>query len=333
MGRTIDLTLRFVYLAIALLLLAPLAAVLPITGTLVAAGIATIVALVGPRWHDWVGHSPIGRRALGNLARVGDYYRDRPPKPLVYYIAYPLLLPIILWKPEWRREFTVYRRFNVLALVIIVVGGTWDFFRHWQPELGFGPFLGAMIGSFIIQFFAIFALVMPIVTTLVMVRSNKLLLILALVIIVGTGAIGLMAAHRMKDAVQVSTWQRLQLRTRAALTTLEHCVHAGTDPKTCAKSDGALMALAHGLDMANTTLAGDPTAFDIAETRARAELGTYYKADEAAAFHLYYDATSTILYVRHRGSAPIWLGYSRTDKKLLLRSDELAPPARKTLRL
>ncbi|HEY0254989.1 MAG TPA: hypothetical protein VGC41_25860, partial [Kofleriaceae bacterium] len=65
MGRTIDLVLRLLYIVVAPLLLAPLAATLPITGTMIVAGLAMVVALIGPRWHAWVGGVPVIGKGLG----------------------------------------------------------------------------------------------------------------------------------------------------------------------------------------------------------------------------------------------------------------------------
>ena len=338
MGRTIDLVLRLVYVTIAPLMLAPLAAVLPITGTLVGAGIATIVALIGgERWHATVDRIPVLGRVLGGMSKLGEFYREHPPKPLVFYILYPLLLPVILFRKVPRRELTLYRKVNAIALVIIIVGGAWDFFRHWQPEIGFGPFLGAMIVGFIIQFFVMFALAMPIVTTVIMlrIRGATKTLAVVLVIILVTGTFGGLAAHHMKDAVQFSTWERIDFRTKAGMAELRTCVDASPthDPKACAKQNRVLLALTRGIDAADTTLAGDPTAYDIAQDRARTQIGEFYKPDEARAFRLYYDEGVTVVYVRHNARKSIWLGFSRVDRKLLLKATELPPGARKAIGL
>ena len=110
-GRTIDLVLRLIYVTLAPLMLAPLAAVLPITGTLVGVGIATVVALIGgDRWHHAVDRIPVVGRVLGGMSKLGDFYREHPAKPLVFYIVYPLLLPILLFRPVPRRELALYRK-------------------------------------------------------------------------------------------------------------------------------------------------------------------------------------------------------------------------------
>ena len=335
-GRTIDLVLRFIYVMIAPMLLAPLAAVLPITGTLVGASIATVVALIGgDRWHAAVDRIPVLGRVLGGMSKLGDFYREHPPKPLVFYIVYPLFLPVILFRQVPRRELTLYRKVNAIALVVIVIGGAWDFFRHWQPELGFGPFFGSMIGGFVIQFFAMFALVMPIVTTVVMlrIRGATKTLFAVLAIIALSAAIGVVAAHSMKDAVQFSTWQRLRYRTREGIGELQRCIAASPthDMAPCAKQNRVLLALTRGIDAAISTLAGDHNAFDIAQDRAREHIAEFYKPDEAKAFKLYAEDGVVILYVRHRARETIWLGFSPSAHKLLLHAAELPPQAREVL--
>jgi hypothetical protein len=335
-GRTIDLVLRLVYVTIAPLMLAPLAAVLPITGTLVGAGIATIVALIGgDRWHATVDRIPVLGGVLGGMSKLGDFYREHPPKPLVFYILYPVMLPVLLFRTVPRRELALYRKINAIALVIIIAGGAWDFFRHWQPEIGFGPFFGAMIAGFVIQFFVMFALAMPIVTTVIMLRIRGMTKTLAavLVIILATGTIGGLAAHHMKNAIQFSTWERIDYRTKAGLAELRDCIATSPthDLKSCAKQNRVLLALTRGIDAADTTLAGDPGAYDIAQDRARAQIGEFYKPDEAHAFRLYHDEGVTVVYVRHRGRKSIWLGYSHVARKLVLQATELPPGARKAV--
>jgi hypothetical protein len=332
-GRTIDLALRFIYVMLAPIMLAPLAALLPITGTLVGAGIATIVALIGgERWHAAVDRIPVLGRLLGGMAKLGDFYREHPPKPLVFYIVYPLLLPVILFRRVPRRELTLYRKVNAIALIVILVGGAWDFFRHWQPELGFGPFFGSMVAGFIIQFFVMFALVMPIVTTVIMLRISKATttLVALLGVIVLSASIGGIAAHHMKDTVQLSTWERLRYRTREGIGELQRCIAASPthDEISCAKQNRVLLAMTRGIDAAIATLAGDHGAFDIAQDRARKHIAEFYKPDEARAFKLYADEGVVILYVHHRARQTIWLGFSPGTHKLLLHAADLPQAAR-----
>src|SRR5258708_4793740 len=98
-----------------------IAVVMPITGLLISAGIATLVVLIGGEaWHTRVDRVPLVGRVLGGMAKLADFYREHPPKPLVYYIFYPLLLPIVLFRRVPRREFLLYRKLNALAVIIIV---------------------------------------------------------------------------------------------------------------------------------------------------------------------------------------------------------------------
>src|SRR5438552_4091833 len=98
MWRTIDLVLRFAYVAAVPFLLPIINLIMPITGLLIGTGIATAIALVGSEvWRARVERIKYLGRALGGMGRLGEFYARFPPKPLVYYILYPLLLPVILF--------------------------------------------------------------------------------------------------------------------------------------------------------------------------------------------------------------------------------------------
>jgi hypothetical protein len=323
--RAIDLGLRIVYLTIAPALLALFAALMPVTGVLVGAGIATVVTLIGgERWHRAVDRIPIAGRVLGGMARLDEFYREHPPKPLAFYIVYPLLLPVILARKVTRRELVLYRKVNTIALIVIVGGGAWDYYRHWQPEIGFAPFFGLMVVGFVIQFCAMFALSMPIVTTIAMLRLRNATktLIAVLALVASSAAFGAYSAHEMKFATSFSVFERARYRTLAGIAELRACTDVSHDVQACAVNNRTLLALERAIDVADATLKGDPTAHDIAEARAQAQIATYYRADEARAFHVYVAGSDTFVFI-HGGKRTIWLGYRHTTKKLLLHANEL----------
>src|SRR5712691_9835995 len=112
--RKVDLVLRFVYVAFVPFILLNLAAVIPISGLLIGSALVTGVALFGSeRWRASVANAPVGKKFLTNMARVGDYYAEHPPRPLVFYILYPLLLPYVLINKSARTEFLLFRRLNI----------------------------------------------------------------------------------------------------------------------------------------------------------------------------------------------------------------------------
>lgn len=333
--RGIDLGLRLIYLVVAPLLLPTLASVLPITGTLVGAGLATLVALIGgERWHATVDRIPILGRALGGMARLDEFYREHPAKPLIFYIVYPLLLPVILARPILRRELGLYRKINAIALAIVVVTGTIDYLHNWRPELTFGQFVSSMIAGFVGQFFATFALAMPIVTTIVMLRQRgqRKLLRTALGLVVVAGAVGGFVAHKAKHVIQASTWQRIELRSKTGLRELQTCTATTHELATCTRDNHWVVALVSGLDAAAVVLRANPKDLDAATDAARAKLATYFKPDEARAFDLFSEGAVIIEYARNGKRATIWIGFDYAKKQILFgKPDLLSPAARKAL--
>lgn len=335
--RAIDLVLRLLYLVVAPLFLPMLASVLPITGTLVGAGVAAVVALIGgERWHATVDRIPVLGRALGGMAKLGEFYREHPAKPLVFYILYPLLLPVILARPILRRELGLYRKLNAIALVAIVVTGTIDYLHNWRPELTFGQFMSSMIAGFIAQFFALFALAMPIVTTIVTLRlqGRRKLLNTSLVLIAVTGTLGGLLAHHTKYVIQASTWQRIELRTRTGFEAYGECYRRTQDDAGCVRANRELVALLGGLDAAALAWKQHPGDLDAATAAARDKLGTYFKPDEARAFDVFVENNVVIEYARNGKRKTIWIGFDYAAKKLLVRNpDLLSPAARKALHI
>jgi hypothetical protein len=317
--RAVDLVMRFIYVLVAPLMLAPLAAIFPIKATLIGAGLATAIALFGSeRWTQTVGRIPVLGRVLGGMGRLGAFYREHPPKPLVYYILYPLLLPVILFRRVPRREFLLYRKLNAIALVVVIGGGALDYVRNWRPELTFKQFLAGMIATLILQLLATFALVMPIVTTLVMfANEGRRKLLWSLVALAAlTGFAGVKLAHSLHGAMQISTWQRLRARTNEGLALVRACEADGREPKDCLKTDPGLIALARALDKGWEAYVFTQHNADAALGLSRDELAAFYKPDEVDAFENYFGEGVEVLYVHGFGKAqPLWLA---RDKKHLI---------------
>ena len=82
------------------LFLGVLAAIMPMTAIMISAALATVIALIGSeRWAARVGHLRFVGKPLRNLGRLGEFYGVHPPKPLVYYVFYPVLIPYWLIAP------------------------------------------------------------------------------------------------------------------------------------------------------------------------------------------------------------------------------------------
>lgn len=331
MWRAIDLVLRFVFVVAAPIMLVPLAVVFPITGTLVGAGIATLVALIGT---DRIKRIPYVGRVLGGMGKLGDFYREHPPKPLVYYIFYPLLLPVILFMKIPRREFLLYRKLNVIALAVVIISGALDYFRHWRPELTFGQFVAAMIMTLVLQLLATFALVMPIVTTLMHLRTRAYTkTLVALLVLAALSAVGgALSVHKMHGGMQISTWMRIKERTKVGFATMRQCMSVPhSDARACLKQNHALVAIVDALDQVYVALQIHPTDLDGALDRAHDKLEDYYKPDEAKSFKLYAGEGVYILFVEYGSHERIWIG--RDAHKLLWDVAELPPGAHKAMHL
>ena len=309
MWRSVDLVLRFIYVAAAPIMLIPAAAVFPIGGVMIGAAIAMVVAVFGGEgWRERVARIPVIGKALGGMAALGEFYRAHPAKPLPYYIVYPALFPYWLINRTARREFLLYRKLNALAVVLIAGGAVIDYVRNWRPEIGVGYFIGASIGVFVLQLVATFAIAMPIVTTVLALhqRARRKTLIALVGLSIATASFGAFATHRM-HAIGMVAQIRLNARTAVAHARFERCVADTHDRSGCRRYDGSAVALAHALDAANQSLnevAGDGVR---ALDRARETLATYYRADEASAFHLYGQHGVVMLFVRFRRQPPIWL--------------------------
>jgi hypothetical protein len=308
--RTIDLVLRIIYVVIAPLMLVICAAIFPITGLLISAAIATLVAMFGAeRWRARVKDIPLLGRVLGGMSKLGEFYNTHPAKPLVYYIFYPVLLPVILFMRVPRREFLLYRKLGVLALVIIVGTSTWDYVHHWRPELPFTLFLTAVIVGFMFQLLVTFSMIMPLVTTFVILNQRHLRKTTWAVFVVAvlSGSVGALGAHR-SHGMSITTWMRLKTRSDFAAVQLRNCLAEHNDPKTCGTENRGTTAVGRALFAGCDILHRSPADVDNALTVARDALEDFYKPDEAAEFRFYFGEGVCVIYVQFGREPALWLG-------------------------
>jgi hypothetical protein len=312
--RAIDLVLRFVYVAIVPFILINMTAIMPISGILIGAALATAVALFGSaQWRERVSTVPVAGKFLANMARLGEYYEERPPRPLLFYIFYPLVLPYVLANKSARREFLLFRRLNVVTLVILVITNGYEYVAHWYPDLPFGTFAGTVIGVLILQILVAAMFVMPIVTTIILLhqRDNRRTLGALLVCVALFTGLG---TYRMIKREQLSAYAsaRLYARTRT---------HRAESRKALERG---LEAMAAWIVVHRDDDAG-------ARERAVEALESFYAHDEAAAFHLLVDRHVVLLVAQAGFRAAIWLGYSK--KQFVDDPAQLSAPVRKALRL
>src|SRR5262245_5086661 len=131
LGR-IDLALRFVYVAFVPFVPGLAASRVPSGGVVGGTAVGTAVALIGRRrWHAHVDRLPLVGRVLGGFGRLGEYYAEHPPRPLLYYVLYPALFPYWLFVKHARAELVLYRRLSLITMLILAITGIVDYFRKW----------------------------------------------------------------------------------------------------------------------------------------------------------------------------------------------------------
>lgn len=287
LGR-IDLALRFLYVIAIPSMLGALSGVAPIGGIVIGTALATAVALIGTRrWRESVERVPVLGRPLASFSLLGEYYAEYPPRPLVYYLLYPALVPYWLFVKPARREFFLYRNINLIVLAIIAVAGLVDYFALWQP-LPFGAFFGTAIGLVFIQLVLVSVMVMPIVTTIIILHRNHhpRWLKTLLVFVALSGALGVSVRHNVKG-LPFDVQERLRARTELFHADAVAVLHEALDA-TRAETDPA-----RALDAA------------------RAKLERVYRA-EADAFSLWTGDGVTMIYARINKAKYVWLARDAT---------------------
>jgi hypothetical protein len=303
-GR-IDLVLRFVYVLGAPMFLVSFAAIVPLGAPIASAVIATAIALGGTdRWRARTARIPLVGRFLGDMAKLGEYYKERAPRPLLYYVFYPFLFPYWLWKRDARRELLLYRKLGAIALLAVPAFAAIEYLTKWRP-IPFGVFATQMIAVIILQLLVTMALVMPIVTTVVLFHARKRRKTLIVLLAASIALAGAFAFKLAKDE-RPNPYVVARMRYRAQ-----------TDVQR------AIVVMSRALDAGATKLDAGASLGD-AKSAMRDVLESYWGEDEARVFALYRanDGSSTILYVNPRGERTIWLGRTRNaqyffDAKLL----------------
>ncbi len=66
-----------------------------------------------------------------------------------------------------------YRGFTLPGALILVAAAVYDYWAHWQPELGLAQFVSIWVVLFLVQTLAIFVFLLPISTTVVKLHSER----------------------------------------------------------------------------------------------------------------------------------------------------------------
>jgi hypothetical protein len=248
------------------------------------------------------------KRVLRRQLAFEAYYREHPPRPFLYYVFYPFLLPYWLVVAPARREFLLFKGYTLVTLGVISVTGVYRYFWIYQPQLGLAKFLPALLVGLVVETLAVMMLIMPMTTSVVALHRKKqpkrLMLLLAVGLLSAAIAAGFMI-HRHRTFPSLETRQRIVDRSAMEPVTSRVAMqkalqHAWEVRKKAPKDQWERET--------DGTVLGKPLE------EARASLSTFYRSDEASAFELWTTARKErpgimILFAegRKRGR-PVWLG-------------------------
>lgn len=315
-GLASDFVLRLAYFIAAPVLIAALARMYPIIGILVNVGIALFVFTFAELVRTWIARYPWLARVFGRALLFEAYYRENAPRPFLYYVFYPLLLPHLLWNVRSRREFALFRGFGAFGLFVLIASAGWDYWAHWQPELPFDEFAKTWVQVVLVQTVVTIMFVMPLATSVVALQREgahrRLLALLAVAVLVVGVTIGYWAKKR-HEYVQIPTADRMMLRTRLQ------------SKKAHAALADAVKIAAFDMNKHNDGEAfkegrGEQEILGTPIGEARAVLSRFYREDETMAFHLVSMATKKgtllILYgmPAHKKQTPVWVGLAKGNK-------------------
>jgi hypothetical protein len=287
--------------------LAPWAVVLgsllfSMAGVLASLGLTLAVFFAGRAAHRLAARSRVVALLLSRELQFEAYYREHPPKPLLYYVFYPLLFPYWLTVREARREFWLFKGYTLFTLLVLIASVVFDYAREYPPELGVGDC--AKISGFRLAFETalVVVILMPMITSIVKYHlegARRRLGALAVVAALGTVvSIGVIAARR-DPVASYATRRRLRLRTER-------------DPAGARAAMLAALAAADAELRQGGELDRDGKVVGPAWDAAKNALTVFYKRDEAEAFDVWRGRrpfTLVVYHEAHGGNDPIWLAY------------------------
>jgi len=296
-----DFAARVAFFAIAPFCVFILAAIFPVSATLV--NLALCLAVVG--FADLVRAAqrrvPLLSSVLTGPLEFERYYRLHPPKPFAYYIFYPFLFPYWLAVDAARREFFLYKTINIVSFVFLGGTAVYEYFAYFKPELGLRECLIILGVSALFEVITVMLMLMPLATSLVKYRLAGQRGRLATLVVVGalSVALAIFALERRRDpVVSWAARERLILRTKADKP------HARAAQIAAAKAAWAVIPKQTDDVDRDGKLVGD--AID----HAHDALKKFYKTDEAQAFDGWVShakkgtAGVLVLYVEARGKKP-----------------------------
>ena len=297
-----DFVLRMVFFASAPLVIVFAAELFPVRGALIDVGLALGLFIAGEAVQGWASKTRLVRSLLREALAFEAYYRSRPPRPFIYYLAYPLLCPYWIFNRDARREFLLFRGYTLGGLLILLATLGWQYYSTWAPELSLRQYAPYVLITLAVETLLALALLMPIATTVVWYHSSfrrgRLVMVL-MVGLVSTGIAFYRVANRRTPIVSFATRERVTLRTAAA----------------SRKAHRNLLAAVRAANKSMTkapVVEGDGTVMGVPLEKASAVLEQFYKPDEAYAFSLWasprrHPNVLVIYFEARRKRRPIWV--------------------------
>jgi hypothetical protein len=328
LGEIAEYALRVAFFAAVPFGIVILASLVPMTAALV-----NIVLALGAFFFGEVLRKHAEQRGwLGKVLRrqlaFEEYYRDRKPKPFVYYVFYPLLFPYWLIVREARREFWLFKGYTIVTFVLAAVAGAYRYFAVYQPEIGFKVFIVSFGIGLVIEALAVITFLMPIATTVVALHKKSQsgrLVALLLVGLLSAGAAVAVIARRHRTFPSLETRQRVTSRTQAKRKVAEGV------------ADEALRAAWKQRRLSSFERETDGTVDGPPLDVAREKLLKFYKPDEAAAFELWTTARGDktpmmILYAEGPRKGRPTFRAMRADGTIVDKAKDIPKPALRVMK-
>lgn len=248
------------------------------------------------------------KRVLRRQLAFEAYYRENPPRPFLYYVFYPFLMPYWLAVAPARREFLLFKGYTLVTLAVVSGTGVYRYFWVYQPQLGLSKFLPALAIGLVIETLAVMMLIMPMTTSVVALHRKKqpkrLVVLLAVGLISAAGSASVMI-HRHRTFPSLETRQRIRDRSSIEPVTSRITMQRALQKAWAIRKKAPKDPWERETD---GTVIGRPL------DEARTQLQTFYRPDEASAFELWTTAKKErpgimIIFAEGRKKGrPVWLG-------------------------
>ena len=276
-----DFALRLAFFLIGSALLFVLATKIAIGGALLNVGLILGVFFFAASIRHLVERRPWLQRVFRRQLAFEAYYQQRPPRPFLYYVFYPLMMPYWLINKDARREFVHFRGYTGFTAAVLVVSSAYQYFTLWRPELGPLPFFKTLALSILAEVIVSLSMLMPIATTVVtyhLARRRGRLLALLITTVISVSIMAVAYARKRHATVLISTTTRMELRTKAdparSLEVRRQAIRY------------AWRAIVHGEGEFEHDQRNEEEVLGAPIDAARAGLEAFYKGDETMCFHL-----------------------------------------------